>query len=47
MQKRVEAGEDQQGQHGTQGHDIVEDGTERTPGWQGHCGVSQGLGAFA
>lgn len=32
VEEGVEAGEDQQGQHGTQGHDIIEDGTEGIPG---------------
>lgn len=46
MQKRVEAGEEQQRQHGTQGHDVVEDFTERMLFWL-FCGVNQGLNVLA
>ena len=38
MQEGVEAGEEQQGQHSTQGHDIVEDDTQGAPLHRGRCG---------
>lgn len=54
MQEGVEAGEQQQGQHGTQGHDVVENGAEIVPlcrgcggGGQGCCGGGQELDVLA
>lgn len=43
MQEGVEAGKEQQGQHGTQGHDIVEDGTQVAPLQRGCCGGDRRL----
>lgn len=43
MHEGVEAGKKQQGQHGTQGHDIVEYGTQITPLHRGCCGGGRGL----